>query len=169
MVHKYYADMVAGMETAGELLHRQETARSDEAARRMINRYVAGQAVRMVAESTVETEKVRLTPVLQWGYRQAELTFLVGGARPYVIKDLTKFYNDMQKHEVVEYGKQLDVYKRQLVAGAFEVDYHKIPDGGFILTNQNALHSLPLLSIPVLVNFYGKRISIYRILSIVSS
>ncbi len=107
MVHKYYADMVAGMETAGELLHRQEMARSDEAARRMINRYVAGQAVRMVAESTVETEKVRLTPVLQWGYRQAELTFLVGGARPYVIKDLTKFYNDMQKHEVVEYGKQL--------------------------------------------------------------
>ena len=84
------------METAGELLHRQETARSDEAARRMINRYVAGQAVRMVAESTVETEKVRLTPVLQWGYRQAELTFLVGGARPYVIKDLTKFYNEIK-------------------------------------------------------------------------
>ncbi len=109
MVHKYYADMVAGMAGSAEPLNRQESAaaRTDEAARRMIDRYLAGQAVQMVAESSSKAEKVSLTPVLQWGYRQAELTFLVGGARPYVIKDLSKFYADMQKHEVVEYGKQL--------------------------------------------------------------
>ncbi len=109
MVHKYYTDMVAGMTTAGKLLEesRLAAARTDEAARRMIDRYVSREAVQMVAATTGAEEKVSLTPILQWGYRQAELTFTLGGGRSYVLKDIAKFCADMKNNETVEYGKQL--------------------------------------------------------------
>lgn len=109
LVHKYYRDMVSGLKTAGELRAQGTPAarRTDDAARRMIGSYLADGAARLAAASAPQAEPVRLTPVLQVAGRRPELTFLLGGRRPYVIKDLARFYEDMRTGAVTEYGKLL--------------------------------------------------------------
>lgn len=110
MVHKYYNDMVNGMRSGGGQLQEKSIAasmRTDEAAKRMIDRYMSREAVQTVVETTGEGSDISIQPVFQWGYKQGELTFLLNRGRQYVIKDISKFCADMHNHETVEYGKQL--------------------------------------------------------------
>ena len=108
MVHKYYADMLTGLSAPPSAKWPDRLAtRTDETARRMMNRYLSRQAVDLVAHSAAGQEPVLLSPVLRLGQRQAELSFTLGRRRPYVLKDIGKFCEDVKKRETVEYGKQL--------------------------------------------------------------
>lgn len=108
MVHKYYADMLTGLSAPPSAREKERLAtRTDETARRMMNRYLSRQAVDLVAHSAAGQEPVLLSPVLRLGQRQAELSFTLGRRRPYVLKDIGKFCEDVKKRETVEYGKQL--------------------------------------------------------------
>lgn len=108
MVHKYYADMLTGLSSPPSAADKSPLAtRTDEAARRMMNRYLSRQAVELVAHTAGGPDPVLLSPILRIGQRQAELTFTLGHRRPYVLKDIGKFCEDLKKRETVEYGKQL--------------------------------------------------------------
>lgn len=109
MVHKYYADMLSGLTTAGQMLRDKDrlAARTDDAAKRMMSNYLSREAVQLVANDTQEQDLVTLSPVLRLTPRQAELTFTLGNKRPYVLKDIGKFCKDMKLRLMVEYGKQL--------------------------------------------------------------
>lgn len=108
MVHKYYADMLTGLSSPPLAQGKAAlAARTDESARRMMNRYLSRQAAELVAHSTAGQEPVFLSPILRLGQRQAELSFTLGRRRPYVLKDIGKFCEDVKKRETVEYGRQL--------------------------------------------------------------
>lgn len=109
MVHKYYADMLTGLTPSGEPLRDRNrlAARTDDAARRMMNNYLSQEAAHLAAHTAGTEEPVTLSPVLHLTPRHAELTFTLGNKRPYVLKDIGKFCQDMKLHLMVEYGKQL--------------------------------------------------------------
>ena len=72
MVHKYYADMLTGLSAPPSAREKERLAtRTDETARRMMNRYLSRQAVDLVAHSAAGQEPVLLSPVLRLGQRQA--------------------------------------------------------------------------------------------------
>lgn len=107
MVHKYYADMAGGLTASGNSADAQGRKRSDDAARRMLQTYLAGQAAELVAETTGEKEQVVLTPLLDLTGREPALAFTLGNRRPYVLRDIPRFCADMAAGATAEYGKQL--------------------------------------------------------------
>lgn len=120
MVHKYYADMLTGLSSPPLVQGKDRlAARTDETARRMMNRYLSRQAAELVVHSTAGQELVFLSPVLRLGQRQAELSFMLGRRRPYVLKDIGKFCEDIKKRETVEYGRQLRLLHHP---GSFDPD-----------------------------------------------
>lgn len=106
LVHKYYADMVGGL-SGGRGAGTPLKPRSDEAARRMMEGYLARQAAEMAAEATGESELVHLLPSLELTGRQPRLGFTLGIRRQYVLKDIARFCADMAAGATAEYGKQL--------------------------------------------------------------
>lgn len=108
LVHKYYSDMVSGMTTAGELLRHGGSDKTDEAARNLIQRYLDGEENRLRADATGRREPISLLPTLHLhNDGQASLSFSVGSSRPYVVKDLNRFYDDMLASRTTEYGTRL--------------------------------------------------------------
>lgn len=106
LVHKYYADMVGSLSSA-TVSPAGGRVRSDDAARRMMQTYLAREATELVANATSDAEKVRLVPTLELHYRQPWLSFTLGSHRQYVLKDIGRFCADMAAGATAEYGKQL--------------------------------------------------------------
>ncbi len=108
MVHKYYADMVSGMTTAAQLMKKAapRKPRTDDAARRMMEAYVAQETAQFMAQALPAEEQVTLVPCLSLTVRPS-VTFTLGSKRQYVLRDIDKFFDAMQEHATVEYGKQL--------------------------------------------------------------
>ena len=105
LVHKYYQDMVAQLPTAA-MLERGEAGRpTDPAARQRIDRYMAEETRRL--EQTGETGTVVLTPLLSLEAGQPVLRFTVGTERPYLVRNLARFVDSMEREETSVYGKQL--------------------------------------------------------------
>ncbi|MDF2699300.1 MAG: SNF2-related protein [Haloplasmataceae bacterium] len=83
----------------------EQPIKTDDLALRMIEEYTN----RSVNNAVVEyiDRKVKLVPTLELLNGKLMMNFSVGHERQYVIKDLTKFYNDMKVNNIVEYGKKL--------------------------------------------------------------
>lgn len=105
LVHKYYEDM--GGRTYSAAPAGKGPARSDDAARRMVETYLAREAAELVAQTSDDADKVALTPVLELLYRRPRLSFSLGTRRPYVLKDIARFCSDMASGATAEYGKLL--------------------------------------------------------------
>lgn len=103
LIHKYYADMIAG---APKLEPVAERTGSDPSAKTMIQQYLAAeeQQLRLAA---AQTEQVALLPTLHVDERESSLSFTVGHKRQYIIKDLSQFFCHMTNQEEVSYGTQL--------------------------------------------------------------
>lgn len=107
LVHKYYQDMISGLPTAGELLRGTAApAATDPAARRLIDSYMTGESARLEAQDA-PAAPAALHCRLSLTTGRPVLTFTVGVTRPYVVKNLTRFGENMTRGDVVEYGKQL--------------------------------------------------------------
>ncbi len=107
LVHKYYRDMIKELPTAGELMRRTVTPSvTDPAAQRLIDSYMTGESQRLEAEAT-PMAPATLAPTLSLATGRPVVTFTVGVTRPYVIKNLTRFGEQMARGETVDYGKQL--------------------------------------------------------------
>ncbi len=105
LVHKYYTDMLGGLTTASSLPG--GGARSDDAAKRLMQTYLAREAAELAARTTGAEDKVTLLPTLELHYRQPRLSFTLGTRRQYVLKDIGRFCADMAAGATAEYGKQL--------------------------------------------------------------
>ena len=88
LVHKYYEDM--GGRTYSAAPAGKGPARSDDAARRMVETYLAREAAELVAQTSDDADKVALTPVLELLYRRPRLSFSLGTRRPYVDRKSTR-------------------------------------------------------------------------------
>ncbi len=104
LVHKYYKDMIDGLPTAADFMQ-HASADTDPAAQQLIDQYMSRETVRLTAAEG--GQPVRLTPVLTLTGGRAAVSFTVGHDRPYVIKNLARFGEQMARGETVEYGKQL--------------------------------------------------------------
>lgn len=105
LVYKYYKDMIEGLPTASDMMTRG-AADTDPAAQQMIDQYISRETVRLTAGAAGQP-KVRLSPILTLTAGRPVLTFTVGNERPYIIKNLARFGEQMARGETVEYGKQL--------------------------------------------------------------
>lgn len=111
LVHKYYADMVSGMQTAVSVRPSAvPTARTDEIARRMIDRYMEQQAAIVAAHTAPSERQVRLLAHLRVNGQSAQLSFSLYASRDYVIRDLRAFAQAMANHETVSYGRSLSLF-----------------------------------------------------------
>ncbi len=110
LVHKYYADMVSGLSTAGQMMRGPAPmrTRSDDAARRMMQRYMTREAAELMATGTGPDGLVDLRATLDLRGRRPRLTFTVGNRRAYVIKDISQFCSHMAVGATASYGKQLE-------------------------------------------------------------
>lgn len=108
LVHKYYADMAAGLRIAPGVPHTAEY-HTDTAARRMMDAYVTEGAVQQLAAAEDEADKVDLLPTLQRRRGQLTLSFSLAGRRQYVLRDIGKFCADMREGNTVAYGRHLQL------------------------------------------------------------
>ena len=106
LVHKYYKDMIDGLPTAGQLMAQAPGGETDPAARLLIDQYASREATRLTATAE-EEPPVTLRPLLTLSGGRAAVSFTIGDERPYVIKNLTRFGEQMARGETVTYGKQL--------------------------------------------------------------
>lgn len=110
MVQKYYADMLGG--PAGGRPAPSAPRRSDDAARRMMQAYLAGEAAALAAGAAGEADRIALVPVLHAGapgqaVQEAGLSFRLNGRRSYILKDIARFCADMAVGATAAYGKLL--------------------------------------------------------------
>ena len=108
LVHKYYADMAAGLRIAPGVPHTAEY-HTDTAARRMMDAYVTENAVQQLAAAEDEADKVDLLPTLQRRRGQLTLSFSLAGRRQYVLRDIGRFCADMREGNTVAYGRHLQL------------------------------------------------------------
>ena len=108
LVHKYYADMVGGMQQAPTVTPTLPS-RTDSIAASMIARYTDAQTALLTAQG-INDESVRLIPRLHIHGRNCALALSLGGARDYVVQDLRAFCEAVEQHKSVSYGKDLQFY-----------------------------------------------------------
>ena len=106
LVHKYYSDMVAGLSSSAPA-DNGKGAPTDRAARQMIGLYIGRAAAELAARTAHDNEQVRLTPMMEVTGHRVQLTFTIGGKRPYILRDIAQFCADMRAEEMAEYGKNL--------------------------------------------------------------
>ncbi len=106
LVHKYYKDMLGGAADAAPATTPSAGRETDPAARQLIDQYTTREATRLTA---VEEEEppVILRPVLSLAGGRGTVSFTVGTDRPYILKNLVRFGEQMARGEVAVYGKQL--------------------------------------------------------------
>ncbi len=110
LAHKYYADMVSGITAPPTVRVETAPTRTDEIAARMIDRYAERAAAHVAAESAAPEEPVRLIPQLTVSGQAARLSFLLGGRREYILRDLRAFVQAVQDNATVSYGKELSFF-----------------------------------------------------------
>ncbi len=110
LVHKYYADMVSGLPVASSVRVTPPPTATDEIAARMLRNYTDREAARFAAETEAPDEPVRLLPQLCISGQSARLSFMLGGRRDYILRDLRAFTDAMQQNATVSYGKELTFF-----------------------------------------------------------
>ncbi len=108
LAHKYYTDMVRGVQQA-PVVRAAVPTRTDSIAASMISRYMDAQTAKLTARSG-EDAPVHLTPRLHIHGRTCTLALSVGTARDYVVQDLRAFCEAVEEHRSVSYGKDLTFY-----------------------------------------------------------
>lgn len=111
LLHKYYKDVVEQLPTAGEMMRAQAAVKTAPAVQQLIDRYMTQESLRLGSEVT-SAGTVTLSPILSLDTGRAVLTFTVGVTRPYTVKNLTRFAENMDRCTTVEYGKQLCLVHR---------------------------------------------------------
>ena len=106
LVHKYYHDMVAQLPTAATLMHRAPAKNTDRAAQQLIDYYMTRESARLSSPLLPDGEQAVLTPILSIATGRPLLIFTIGTARAYLIKNLSRFFENMACGNTVEYGKQ---------------------------------------------------------------
>lgn len=87
-------------------VHIKNVSETDSAAREMINYYTNRIIADTISNSTAE--KVRLVPKIRFdSFGRLAIELSAGYDRMYIIKDLSKFYQDVLQGNVVEYGVKL--------------------------------------------------------------
>jgi len=109
LVHKYYADMVSGMQAA-PTIDLTATARTDDIASRMLRRYTEREAASLAARTAAPDQLLRLLPSLYIHGQSAELRLSVRGPRDYAVRDLRAFAQAVVDNETVSYGKALTFF-----------------------------------------------------------
>ncbi len=109
MVHKYYADMVSGLQ-ATPTINLAATARTDDIAARMLRRYTEREAATLAARTAAPDELLRLLPTLHIHGQSAELRLSVRGTRDYAIRDLRAFAQAFVENATIAYGKELSFF-----------------------------------------------------------
>ncbi|MBQ8683087.1 MAG: DEAD/DEAH box helicase [Clostridia bacterium] len=105
LVHKYYKDMLDGPPASTAPVTRAG-GETDPAARQLIDQYLSREAARLTAAEEHEPP-VSLQPMLTLAGGRASVAFTVGHERPYSIKNLLRFGEQMARGETAVYGKQL--------------------------------------------------------------
>ena len=105
LADKYYKDMIGGL-TPASCLYDADTP-TVEAARQLMNRYFAGEAI---AARPVK-EPITLTPTLLLSGGQASLQLAVGcGKRSYIVKSISRFFDAVENGEDFAYSDQFSFY-----------------------------------------------------------
>ncbi len=87
----------------------QFITKTDKIAAKMISKYTNKSINEAITLQSFQN--VQLTPQLEIDYLgKLLMNFTIGHIRPYVLRNLTKFYQDMIEHNVTEYGKNLTFY-----------------------------------------------------------
>ncbi len=82
--------------------------KTDKYAANMIAKYTNKSINEVITETNYQ--KVHLIPQLEIYNNKLFMSFTIGHVKPYVIKSITKFYQDMINHSITEYGKNLTLY-----------------------------------------------------------
>jgi len=100
----------------------KNVSETDSAAREMINYYTNRIIAETISNSTVE--KVHLVPKIRFdSFGRLAIELSAGYDRMYVIKDLSKFYQDVLQGNVVEYGVKLKFLHNE---NAFDTESQKL-------------------------------------------
>ncbi len=110
MVHKYYADMVSGMQSAPAVQVAPPADRTDNIAATMINRYMDREAAVLTAKAASLSEPIRLLPEMHLHGQSVRLCFSLKSSREYVLRDLRAFAEAVQNNATVSYGKELSFF-----------------------------------------------------------
>ncbi len=87
----------------------KNVTKTDKVASKMIAKYTNRSINEMMSEKTFQS--VHIIPKLEIDYKgKIVMSFTIGHVKPYVLRNLTKFYQDMKAHNVTEYGKNLTFY-----------------------------------------------------------
>ncbi|QVK19224.1 DEAD/DEAH box helicase [Mycoplasmatota bacterium] len=87
----------------------QSVTKTDRIAAKMITNYTNKSINEVVSDTSFQ--KVHLIPQLDIDYKgKLRMSFTIGHVRPYVLRSLSKFYHDMNEHNITEYGKNLTFY-----------------------------------------------------------
>ncbi len=110
LVHKYYKDMVSGLQNAPTVQVSAPQARTDEIAATMIRRYMDRETAHLTADIAAAGTLIRLLPELRVSGQNAHLCFALGAARDYVLRDLRRFAQAMTDNDTLSYGKGLQFF-----------------------------------------------------------
>lgn len=108
LVHKYYADMVSGMQQAPVVT--APATRTDDIAATMLRRYTERETALLAAKTEAPETPVRLLPELHVHGQSTHLSVSLRGERDYVLRDLRGFAEAVRAHETVSYGKGLSFF-----------------------------------------------------------
>ena len=102
LAYKYYHDMLGNVTTARQLMPVDD---SNIAVKAMLDGFLDAAQTQLKAEALRADGAVSLVPTLT--HALTCLTFTVGRTRQYVVRDITKFCEQMAQHATVTYGSQL--------------------------------------------------------------
>lgn len=132
LADKYYKDMIGGL-TPASCLYDADTPTA-EAARQLMNRYFAGEAVAVHRTA----EPITLTPTLLLAGGQASLMLTVGGGkRSYIVKNISRFFDAMERGEDFAYSEQFSFYHTE---NAFTADGQRLLS--LLLAQKRALRAM---------------------------
>ena len=83
--------------------------------RNFLQSQIARYSLQLLDENMYQS--IRIEPQMDWGTEGITWRFKIGNERMYILKDIIEFADNMQKHALVSYGKQLSF---QHVEEAFE-------------------------------------------------
>jgi len=87
----------------------QTFTKTDKIAAKMIAKYTNKSINEIVSDTSFQ--KVHLIPQLDINHKgKLLMNFSIGHVKPYVLRNITKFYHDMKDHNITEYGKNLTFY-----------------------------------------------------------
>lgn len=86
-----------------------ELTKTDKIAAKMISKYTNKSISGLLIESS--NKNIQLIPKLEIDYnKKLKMSFMIGHERPYVLRNISKFFYDMNDNNLVEYGKNLTFY-----------------------------------------------------------